>query len=212
MASLFSVYENDFSSLIAVAGEKIARIPSETAEARKATSAKAQKDLSEAEELVQQMELEARSADAAERSRLQTRLKSYKNDVSRLKKELRTSLSLAPPRRGGSDAEGSDPEQALGSADAQRAGLLAGRLQEGSRVLRQAQQTVAETEQIGANILGDLRSQRETIMHATGKTCSQTLDYCSRPSFPPSLSLLRLHLPLHIHLPVAISAAFGLSP
>ena len=32
----------------------------------------------------------------------------------------------------------------------------------------QANRTIMETEELGANILGDLRSQRETLQHATG--------------------------------------------
>ena len=41
-------------------------------------------------------------------------------------------------------------------------------MHEGTSKLQQAHRTVLETEQIGISILGDLQSQRETIMHATG--------------------------------------------
>ena len=41
-------------------------------------------------------------------------------------------------------------------------------IQEGTGKLQQAHRTMLETEAIGESILGDLRSQRETLTHATG--------------------------------------------
>ena len=42
------------------------------------------------------------------------------------------------------------------------------RLQGQTSKLQAAQRVINDTEQIGENILGDLRSQREVITHATG--------------------------------------------
>ena len=42
------------------------------------------------------------------------------------------------------------------------------RLHDSTQKLSHAHRTILETEQIGESILGDLRSQRETIMHSTG--------------------------------------------
>ena len=72
-------------------------------------------------------------------------------------------LVLEEPRALGGGAGAELPTE-------ERSRLLAvnERLQEGARTLRNAERTVLETEAIGASILGDLRTQRETIEHASG--------------------------------------------
>jgi hypothetical protein len=54
------------------------------------------------------------------------------------------------------------------SADRARLLKMGERLHDGSSKLKTAMKVALEAEQIGMSIMGDLRSQRETIMHATG--------------------------------------------
>mmetsp|Transcript_12831 Transcript_12831/g.28975 ORF Transcript_12831/g.28975 Transcript_12831/m.28975 type:complete len:186 (-) Transcript_12831:473-1030(-) len=110
------------------------------------------------------MELEARSVGVKERPRLQTRLKGYKSDVSSLRKEIKEARAEVKREQlmtgGRSPPEHADQEQRLLQINE--------RARRGTEKLRQAQATALEAEAIGANIMNDLRSQRETIMHATG--------------------------------------------
>ena len=128
-------------------------------------TADAEATLAKADEIVQQMELEARSgAKGPEGRDLQSRAKACKSEVNVLRSSLKQAASSAPAR---SDVGGSSGDEA---ADDQRARLLrmGDRMQEGTGKLQQAHRVMIETEAIGESILGDLRSQRETMMHASG--------------------------------------------
>lgn len=177
MSAIFEGYEQEFSARTATASSKIGQLKSSTGSSRQSTRAKASSDLDEAEELLQQMDLECRSVAAAERGRLQTRLKGHKSELSALRRELKEA-ALAAPRR---ELLGDLGDRSDGEMGSERARFLANndRMERGTNKLKEAQRVVTETEQVGASIMEDLRGQRETIMHASGaahsKNCSATL-------------------------------------
>jgi len=165
MSDIFERFEKEYTALSASVGSKVAALSKAgPADDRAANIATADAELMQADELLQQMELEARSVTAKERPRLQTRLKGYKSDVTNLRKEIKEARAVAAREQLMSGGR-SPPE----SAD-QQAHLLQinERTRSGTEKLRQAQATALEAEAIGNNIMSDLRSQRETIMHATG--------------------------------------------
>jgi vesicle transport through interaction with t-SNAREs protein 1 len=135
--------------------------------ARKATQAEAEAALQKADDVVQQMELEARSSKGAEAKALQSRAKAYKSELSVMKTTLKQAAAAVPSAVRAELLGGSSGDEA---ADDQRARLLrmGERMQQGTGKLQQAQRTILDTEAIGESILGDLRAQRETLNHATG--------------------------------------------
>jgi vesicle transport through interaction with t-SNAREs protein 1 len=118
---------------------------------------------------VSQMELEIQSIPSSIRPQYHTRLRSAKADLQKYKKLLtdsRTQLARADllssktnPHGGGYSSD--DPY----AASNDRTGLLAGTsiLEQGTKRLQQSQQIALETETQGAEILLNLRSQREQI-------------------------------------------------
>jgi len=115
------------------------------------------------------MEIEIQGVPQSVRPQYHTRLRSAKADLSEYKKLLADSRSqlarstlLSSTRRGGSGAYNSSDDP-YGSSDRTR--LLAGGtlLEDGTRRLQQSQQIALETENQGADILSNLRIQREQI-------------------------------------------------
>eukprot|EP00966_Prymnesium_polylepis_P223062 5159700-Prymnesium_polylepis.1 len=76
MSDIFERFEKEYTALSASVGSKVAALSKAgPADDRAANIATADAELMQADELLQQMELEARSVTAKERPRLQTRLK-----------------------------------------------------------------------------------------------------------------------------------------
>ena len=166
---LFDAYAEDHAELCAAAGRSIGMMREQAGEARRDAQAEAEATLIKADELVQQMELEAKSvgARAPEGRELSSRAKASKNEVTALRTSLRqAAASLSYASR--AELLGSSSSGDEATDDRARLLRMGERIQDGTSRLQQATRTVLDTEAIGASVLGDLRSQRETITHATG--------------------------------------------
>ncbi|RIA82023.1 vesicle transport v-SNARE protein N-terminus-domain-containing protein [Glomus cerebriforme] len=169
-SELFESYENDFTQVSASIGVKINNtIPSQAGEKRKATIRAAEREIEEAEEIVSQMEMELLNLPQSIRSRFQAKTRTHKSDLDKLKRDLKRASSRVsgPTDREEllAGANGTDLDSA--SMD-QRARLLTGteRLADSSRRLQDSHRIALETETIGANVLEDIRRQREQILHS----------------------------------------------
>ena len=164
MSDIFKGYEEEYCALSASIGQKTAKVEGLGEAERRPVMKEVEAELTQASELLEQMALEVRSVPAAESSRLNTTLKGYKADLAASRGALREAEATATRvdlLGGGAGAE-------LPTEERSRLLAVNERLQEGARTLRNAERTVLETEAIGASILGDLRTQRETIEHASG--------------------------------------------
>ena len=168
---LFDAYAEDHAELCAAVARSIGRMREQAGEARREAQAEAEAALVRADELVQQMELEVKSvgARAPEARELSSRAKASKNELTALRTSLRqAAASLSSASRAellGGSSSGDDDQS---TDDRARLLRMGERIQDGTSKLQQATRTVLETEQIGVSVLGDLRSQRDTITHATG--------------------------------------------
>ncbi|KAJ3095538.1 hypothetical protein HDU97_006814 [Phlyctochytrium planicorne] len=119
------------------------------------------RELDEADEIISQMEMEVLSMAGPQKSHLSRRVKEFKEEIKRARRDLSKPSSLA------------DRDLLLGSSSStiidvetdQRGRLLAGteRLQDGSRRLENAKRLALEAETMGISTLNDLNSQREQI-------------------------------------------------
>jgi vesicle transport through interaction with t-SNAREs protein 1 len=168
MASrIFEGYTEEHAEICAGVGRIIAQLRSETDfESRKAKQKSAESELSRAEDLVQQMDLEARSAPKADARALQARAKTCRAEVGTLRTSLKEAVYAVP--RGTTPGGLSDGDDAESNDQNARLLRMGTKMEEGTSKLQQAHRTVLETEAIGISILGDLRMQRETITHAAG--------------------------------------------
>lgn len=142
-------------------------------------------ELEEADEIVSQMGIEVNSFPASLKSQYSAKLRGFRAELDSFQSQLRTSSQQA---RGGIRAPAleDDLESGRSSYDtqAQRQRLLQGSatLDEGSQRLEDSHRLALETEDLGADILRDLRVQREQIEHSrdTLRHADSNIDRSSR--------------------------------
>ncbi|KAJ2931563.1 hypothetical protein H1R20_g5472, partial [Candolleomyces eurysporus] len=186
--ALFDSYEQDFKQLIQSLEEKLQAGEDERGEDRKASLRRVEMELDEADEMVpfltpplylvtvnlttntikvSQLDIEVQSIPQSVRAHYHTRLREAKAQLSKSKKALadaRSSLAradLLSSSKGGQYASSDDPY----GASSDRTRLLAGSamLENGTKRLQESQRMAIETENQGAEILTNLRQQREQI-------------------------------------------------
>ncbi|XP_024894933.1 vesicle transport through interaction with t-SNAREs homolog 1A isoform X3 [Pteropus alecto] len=137
MSSDFEGYEQDFAVLTAEITSKIARVPRLPPDEKKQMVANVEKQLEEAKELLEQMDLEVREIPPQSRGMYSNRMRSYKQEMGKLEKDFRAHL--------------------LDNTE---------RLERSSRRLEAGYQIAVETEQIGQEMLENLSHDREKIQRA----------------------------------------------
>jgi vesicle transport through interaction with t-SNAREs protein 1 len=176
---MFAGYEQECKQLLNALRARVDALGDVIGPARRTSIERGEADLVSVRELVEQMELEAGSAPKADRARLLARAREHKASASALAAELKRAV-VALPR---DELLGCRPEERAERED-QHARLLANneRTRAATQKLREAHRTVMETEQIGASIMGDLASQRQTLMHSIGslKGTSERLERSRR--------------------------------
>ncbi|KAG0202493.1 hypothetical protein BGX28_005014 [Mortierella sp. GBA30] len=193
-SDLFESYEQDYEAIKVSINERIKDSAGQSGgmsfnicfQPRKVTLRAADREIEEAGEILQQMELELLNLPQGSRTRLQARLRGYKADQDRMKQTVRRAHTthrstadrdeLLGGLSGGADLDAASMDQ--------RTRLLNGtdRLAENSRRLQDSHKIALETESLGAGILSDLRGQREQIIHTrnTLQDADSTIDRASR--------------------------------
>ena len=187
---VFDHFEAEYLSSTRQAAQGLERmaelIPGmEKDKAAKATGAA----LDAADQIVQQMELEARSTSGETKAQLVAQAKDYKGAISMLRRKLKAAqnavLTKSDEEKRAELLASSGINPALrGEAETQHARLLqtTERMQKGTEKLRQARQVALETEAIGGNIMVDLEQQRQTMerSRATLASANSGLDRSKR--------------------------------
>ena len=164
--SLLEDYEQQFGALTAEATSKIHTIPNQSGKQRQTTIADIDRIFEEAKELIEQMDLEVRDLPSAARSKASGRVKSYNDEMDRLKKEFRRAqVQMVDATQGRDELLG--PDDPYHSED-QRTRLLDNteRMQRASNRLEEGYKMTLETEEIGRGIMDNLHRDRETITRA----------------------------------------------
>jgi len=185
--TLFNNYEQDFQQIIASIRDKVeGNSQSESVEQRKAALRRVEMELDEADEMVSQMEIELQGMPQSIKPQYQARIKSAKADLTRFKKlskDLHAQLTRSDLLGGvgGRPIGPSSADDPYGTGDRTR--LLAGNalLEDGTRRLQDSQRVALETEEQGADILSNLRRQREQIENSrdTLYTADASIDRAS---------------------------------
>ena len=165
---IFSGYEQEFLDRCAATRRSIAAAVEKS---ELSALAAVETELGSALELLQQMELEARTVPSAQRVELSSRLREHAAEGAMLKKELaQTRAELGRSAKGGGSRSGAGRADGVlpDAAHARMVAAGARMVDEGTARLREAERQVYETESIGASILGDLKAQREVLLHSVG--------------------------------------------
>jgi len=167
MSDLFSNYETEYLQLSQNVARQIQQIPNLSGEQKKSVVYSAEKNIDEAKQILQHMDLEIRSTPSAStKNQLNSKLKGYENDLIRIQRDFKAARSALPKDGGrGQLFEGASNDDYSSKSTDQRERLLAGneKLNDSSTKLKRAQQTAVETEDIGAGILNNLYGQRDTL-------------------------------------------------
>ncbi|KAJ3736497.1 vesicle transport v-snare protein vti1 [Lentinula guzmanii] len=165
--ALFDSYEQDFKQFTDTIREKLEGDENQDGEQRKASLRRVELELDEADEMVSQMDIEIQGIPQSIRPQYHNRLKAAKADLFRYKKTFkdlsaqlaRSSLLASSTPRPGYSSD--DPY----GASSDRSRLLAGTtlLEDGTKRLQDSHRLALETEEQGADILSNLRLQREQI-------------------------------------------------
>lgn len=163
---LFANYEQDFVDTLNNLQTLLQGMPNLTADQRLNEVKKADKDIRDADDTLQSMNLNARNVPGPQGAKLQAKIKDYEADLARIKKDIRRSeqqaneLAARESLMGGS-AVISDMSVSMD----QRERLLANqdKLQKSSVHLKNALRTAEETIEVGAGIMQNLEDQRTTM-------------------------------------------------
>lgn len=126
---------------------------------------------------LEQIGLEIREADAAQRPSLNNRLQCYQAELKRLKEEFHRASSL---NRNHHDTtaitlfDSADFDSSRSAHDDQQTRLLdnSERIERSGNRLADGYRTILETESIGASVLADLSQQRETLQRSRNRVRS----------------------------------------
>lgn len=167
-SEIFETYKKEYLAVHESISEKLNdALPNCTPEQRKLLCNQTNRELEEADEIIGQMEMELQSLPQSIRIQLNPIVKSYKNDIKKLKKDLTKFSSNASSERDQLLARsGSHVVDFEIAGQDQRSRLNQGtqRLEDGSRRLEDARRLAHETEAVGVDILVNLQGQREQLL------------------------------------------------
>lgn len=165
---LFNSYEQEFNDLvISIRNALNVEAKNLVGEPRKAVLRRTERDIEEAEEIISQMDVELQSLDRALKPTINTKVKSFRAEVSTFKtqiKQAQSQFSLPDTTHSTTYTDFSDSSPSS-QAQHQRDRLLQANqlLETGTTRLESSHRIALETEELGTGILRDLRSQREQI-------------------------------------------------
>ncbi|XP_004490116.1 vesicle transport v-SNARE 12 [Cicer arietinum] len=126
--------------------------------------------LDDADVLIRKMDLEARSLQPSVKAMLLAKLREYKSDLNKLKKEFKRITSPSAEQAARDDLlETRMADAHLAADQRERLTMSVERLNDSSDRIRESRRTVLETEELGVSILQDLHQQRETLLSSHKK-------------------------------------------
>lgn len=161
MASLIETYEQQYATLTADITHNINSISSTRGAEKQKYVRQVEKLFDEAKELLEQMDLEVKDL-TNDKQKYRTRVKSYQVELSKLETDVRRAkLGIDSSR---DELLGDDTHD----SEDQRRRLLENTemLDRSTRRLDHGYKVTLETERIGAQVIEDLSSQRETIQRS----------------------------------------------
>ncbi|XP_034106632.1 vesicle transport through interaction with t-SNAREs homolog 1A [Drosophila nasuta] len=174
--SLLEQYEQQYAALIAEITAHIGRLQQQSASERNELCNKIDGSLSEAQELLEQMGLEVRELNPAQRSSFNGKLQVAQAELKRLQTEYKQTKDKARSQQSNAayttlDLGGSDYYEDVSISNDQRQRLLdnSERIERTGNRLTEGYRVALETEALGAQVLNDLHHQRETLQGARAR-------------------------------------------
>ncbi|KAL6294778.1 hypothetical protein ACE6H2_002920 [Prunus campanulata] len=171
MSEVFEGYERQYCELSANLSRKsnsAALLPDHE---KKQRFSEIKVGLDDADALIRKMDLEARSLQPSVKAVLLAKLREYKSDLNKLKREIKriTSPDANQAAREELLESGMADVHAVSSDQRERMTMSVERLNQSSDRITESRRTILETEELGVSILQDLHQQRETLLHSHQK-------------------------------------------
>jgi len=160
MSSLLKAHEADLRRLLGSLATNIDKLNHATAASSRQVVQVCEKDLEEAFDVLERMEFEVRSLPSSEKVSVNARLKSFRADLDSHRRKIRRAEDASFGRRD------SGLSGATANSVQERFARSTSKLVEGKDRLSEARKIAAQTEEVGQGIMGELQSQRETLIHA----------------------------------------------
>ncbi|KAK4430033.1 Vesicle transport v-SNARE 12 [Sesamum alatum] len=169
MSQVYEGYERQYCELSANLSRKCnsaAALPDGAK--KKQEVSELQAGLDDADVLIRKMDLEARSLQPSLKATLLAKLREYKSDLSKLKREVK---KLSMPNQPGHEEllESGMAGHEASANQRERLTMSTERLNQSTDRLRESRRAALETEELGVSILEDLHQQRETLLHSHKK-------------------------------------------
>ncbi|SPP87490.1 vesicle transport through interaction with t-SNAREs homolog 1A [Drosophila guanche] len=171
--SLLEQYEQQYAALIAEITAHIGRLQQQSSSSdRHELCSKIDGSMPEAQELLEQMGLEVRELNPAQRSNFNSKLQVAQAELRRLQAEYKQTKDKQPNAFTTLDLGGtSDYYEDVSINNDQRQRLLdnSERIERTGNRLTEGYRVALETEALGAQVLNDLHHQRETLQGARAR-------------------------------------------
>lgn len=161
VSEMYADHERSFRQLQEQVTDRINSVGRSSGSNARAIVKEAESMCSEAEQELRQMEMELRSVSPEVKAQYKPQLDQYRSNIQSQKKELEGVLhSVERSHLLGGDGLGKSLE------DRHRVAGATDELQRGQKQLEDAKRLALETEDIGLDVMSDLRQQREVILRS----------------------------------------------
>nr|CAH7756987.1 unnamed protein product [Callosobruchus chinensis] len=167
MVSLFENYEQQYSVLTADITSQVGLLTASATKDRRQLISKIEKHVEEAQELLEQMELEVREVEPTKRQRCRTKLDCYRAELKRLTLDYIKARSVKQGVLYDSTEELNDIR--ISSDQKQRLLENSESLERSNKKLEHGYKVIIETQEIGNQVLKNLGEQRETIQRSRNR-------------------------------------------
>ncbi|CAN0896514.1 Vesicle transport v-SNARE 12 [Linum grandiflorum] len=170
MSNVFEGYERQYCELSAGLSRKCnsaSLLPD--GDERRGKIEEIKSGIEECDVFVRKMDLEARSLQPSAKAMLLAKLREYKSDLTKLKREFKGIASGNQAAHQELLESGSANSNPVSTEQRERLTMSIDRLNQSSDRIHESRRTVLETEELGINILEDLHQQRQTLLHAHNK-------------------------------------------
>ncbi|KGN50573.1 vesicle transport v-SNARE 12 [Cucumis sativus] len=168
MSTVFEGYERQYCELSANVSRKSNSFAASDSEQKQQWLSEIKVSLDEAEVLIRKMDLEARSLQPGVKATLLAKLREYKADLGKLKKEFKRLTTPNADQAAREELlESGMADAHLASADQrERMTMSIERINQSGERITESRRTMLETEELGVSILQDLHQQRETLLQS----------------------------------------------
>ncbi|ESR51993.1 hypothetical protein CICLE_v10032709mg [Citrus x clementina] len=168
MSEVFEGYERQYCELSTNLSRKCSSaslLPD--GDQKKEKYSEIQSGLDDADALIRKMDLEARSLQPNVKAMLLAKLREYKSDLNKLKREFKR-ISSSDAHEELLESGKADPNVVSGE-QRERLAMSVERINQSGERIRESRRVMLDTEELGISIVEDLNQQRETLLNSRNK-------------------------------------------